>query len=73
MPVNRGNDELGLAKAANSLRIPHDTEAEFGVEGDGREAAAHRRAAVGGVVEPVAAAQHTVRSSRGSCGVGHAC
>jgi hypothetical protein len=38
----------------------------------GRAAAAPRRAAVVGVADPVAATQQTVRTSRGSCGVGHA-
>ena len=56
------------------LRSPRDTEAEaVEVEDDGRAVeVALRRAAVVGVVVPVAAAQQTVRTSRGSCGVGHA-
>ncbi len=56
------------------LRSPHDTEAEaVGVEDDGRAVeVALRRAAVVGVVVPAAAAQQTVRTSRGSCGVDHA-
>ncbi len=54
------------------LRSPRDTEAVDDVDVDGREAAAPRRAAVVGVGVPAAAAQQTVRTSRGSCGVGHA-
>ena len=59
------------------LRSPRDTEPEAvadevgGVAG--RAVAALRRAAAEGVVAPVAAAQQTVRPSRGPCGVGHAC
>ena len=55
------------------LRSPHDTEPD-GAEVDvvGRVEAALRRAAVVGVVVPEAAAQQTVRTSRRSCGVGHA-
>ena len=54
------------------LRSPRDTEAAAVVDVVGRAAAALRRAAVVGDVEPAAAAQQTVRTSRGSCGVGHA-
>ena len=54
------------------LRSPHDTEPEAVADEVGRGAEALRRAAVDGDVEPVAAAQQTVRTSRGSCGVGHA-
>ena len=55
------------------LRSPHDTEAEVDENDVGRGEAALRRAAVVGGVAPAAAAQQTVRTSRGSCGVGHAC
>ena len=55
------------------LRSPRDTEAEEVEEAVGREVAAQRRAAAEGVADPAAAAQQTVRTSRGSCGVGHAC
>jgi len=55
------------------LRRPHDTEPDEEVDVVGRaEVAAPRRAAVEGVVAPAAAAQQTGRTSRGSCGVGHA-
>ena len=54
------------------LRSPHDTEAVAGVDDVGRVGVALRRAAVVGEVVPVAAAQQTGRTSRGSCGVGHA-
>ena len=55
------------------LRSPHDTEPDGAADEAGRVVDALRRAAVAGEVEPVAAAQQTVRTSRGSCGVGHAC
>ena len=53
------------------LRIPHDTEPDVVVKEDGRVDAATRRAAAAGVgvAAPAAAAQQTVRASRGSCGV----
>ena len=54
------------------LRSPHDTEPDEVVEVDGRVVVALRRAAVVGVEAPAAAAQQTVRTSRRSCGVGHA-
>ena len=54
------------------LRSPYDTEAAAVENEVGRGAVAPRRAAGVGVVVPVAAAQQTVRTSRGSCGVGHA-
>ena len=54
------------------LRSPRDTEAVVDVDVDGREVVAPRRAAVAGDAAPVAAAQQTGRTSRGSCGVGHA-
>ena len=54
------------------LRSPHDTEPDEGVDAAGRAADALRRAAAVGVVVPAAAAQQTGRTSRGSCGVGHA-
>ena len=54
------------------LRSPHDTEPDAVVDAAGREVVALRRAAVVGKVAPAAAAQQTVRASRGSCGVGHA-
>ena len=54
------------------LRSPHDTEPDVAVDGAGRAEVAPRRAAAVGVAVPVAAAQQTVRASRGSCGVGHA-
>ena len=55
------------------LRSPHDTESDDVVEDAvGRAVVALRRAADAGDVEPAAAAQQTVRTSRRSCGVGHA-
>ena len=54
------------------LRSPHDTEPDAAVEAVGRGVVAPRRAAAVGVVVPAAAAQQTVRTSRRSCGVGHA-
>ena len=54
------------------LRSPDGTEPEI-VEGEVRvEVDALRATAVVGGVEPVAAAQQTIRTSRRSCGVGHA-
>ncbi len=71
--------EAGSAKRSlqekMELRSPHDTEADaVGVNVVGRVVVAPRRAAVDGegVVVPVAAAHQTGRTSRGSCGVGHA-
>ena len=57
------------------LRSPRDTEADAveDVEAVGRVDVAPRRAAGAGVVAPVAAAQQTVRTSRGPCGICHAC
>ena len=54
------------------LRSPHDTEADAAAEVDGRAEEALRRAAAAGVAVRAAAARQTVRTSRGSCGVGHA-
>ena len=56
------------------LRVASDAEAEVVVDADvvGRESAAPRRAAAAGAVEPIAAAQQTGVTSRGSCGVCHA-
>ena len=54
------------------LRSPHDTEPEDVVDDVGRVVEALRRAAAAGDVVPAAAAQQTGRTSRGSCGVGHA-
>ena len=54
------------------LRSPRDTEAAVVADVAGRGDVAPRRAAEAGAADPVAAAQQTVRTSRGSCGVGHA-
>ena len=54
------------------LRSPHDTEADVVADAVELAAFALRRAADVGGAEPAAAAQQTVCSSRGSCGVGHA-
>ena len=63
----------GLFPEKRELGIASDTDPEVVVDEAGRDAVAQRRAAVVGVVEPVAAAQQTGRTSRRSCGVGHAC
>ncbi len=63
----------GLFQEKMELRIPRDSEAVAAVEAVGRDAEAVRRAAVFGGAAPAAAAQQTVRTSRGSCGVCHAC
>ena len=60
-------------KEKRELRSPRDTEAEVAADGAGRVVEAQRRAAAVGAAGPAAAAQQTVRTSRGSCGVGHAC
>ena len=65
-------EKMEEEKEKRELRSPRDTEAEAAVDVDGRVDVAPRRAAVAGVVVPVAAAQQTVRTSRGSCGICHA-
>ena len=59
-------------KEKRELRSPDGTEPDIAV-GEGRvvDAALRATADVGEAV-PAAAAQQTVRTSRGSCGVGHA-
>ena len=70
--VKRKKRKWKIKNGKMELRSPHDTEAEVVVDVAGREVVALRRAAVVGGVVPVAAAQQTGRTSRGSCGVGHA-
>ena len=57
------------------LRIPHDAEADVVADAVavGRVVVAPRRADVVEGAAPAAAALQTDRTSRGSCGVGHAC
>jgi hypothetical protein len=63
----------GLFPEKWELRSPHDTEPVGDVVDDvGRVEVAHRGAAFAGGAVPVAAAQHTARPSRGSCGICHA-
>ena len=64
-------EKMEEEKEKRELRSPRDTEAVVGADA-GRAGAALRRAADDGVVAPVAAAQQTVRTSRGSCGICHA-
>ncbi len=73
--VKRKKRKWKIKNGKMELRSPHDTEPEVVEDANvaGRGAAALRRAAVEGVVVPAAAAQQTVRASRGSCGVCHAC
>ena len=71
--VKRKKRKWKIKNGKMELRSPHDTEAVVVDDVAGRAAVAHRRAAGEGAAEPVAAAQQTVRASRGSCGVGHAC
>ena len=59
-------------KEKRELRSPRDTEADVVADAAGRAVDALRRAADAGVVGPDAAAQQTVRTSRGSCGICHA-
>ena len=70
--VKRKKRKWKIKNGKMELRSPHDTEAEDAAEVDGRAEEALRRAAVAGAVVPDAAARQTVRTSRGSCGVGHA-
>ena len=63
----RGGEGCGLV-----LRSPHNTEPDAAADGARSVADAPRRAVLVEVDEPAAAAQQTVRPSRGSCGVGHA-
>lgn len=57
----------------NELRSPDGTEAEGEVGDVQAVGAALRATAERGVAAPSAAAQQTRRTSRGSCGVSHAC
>ena len=68
----RGEDR-GLFPEKMELGIASDTEADEVVDDGVRAEVAPRRATVVGGVEPAAAAKQTVRTSRGSCGVCHAC
>ena len=71
--VKRKKRKGKIKNGKMELRIPHDTEAaEEEANVVGRDEEAPRRAAVAGVDVPVAAAQQTIRTSRRSCGVGHA-
>ncbi len=70
--VKRKKRKWKIKNGKMELRSPHDTEAEEVADVVGRADDALRRAAEEEVVEPVAAAQQTVRTSRGSCGVDHA-
>ena len=73
MKKRRWKMEAGSAwrslQEKRELRSPHDTEPDAVADVAGRAADALRRAAVVGEVVPVAAAQQTGRTSRGSCGV----
>ena len=73
----RLNMEAGSAwwslQEKRQLRSPDDTEPETVVRVERVVVEALRATAIEGVEEPVAAAQQTGRTSRGSCGVGHAC
>ncbi len=59
-------------KEKRELRSPDGTEPETDVGVARVVDVALRATAVAGDVEPDAAAQQTIRASRGSCGVGHA-
>ena len=72
--VKRKKRKGKIKNGKMKLRSPHDTEPDVEVDAVGREEVeAPRRAARVGEEVPAAAAQQTVRTSRGSCGVGHAC
>ena len=71
--VKRKKRKWKIKNGKMELRSPHDTEADDDADVVGRGVVvALRRAAVVGGAAPVAAAQQTVRTSRRSCGVGHA-
>ena len=66
-------EKMEKEKEKRELRSPDGTEPD---NADGAErdvVAALRATAIAGVEAPDAAAQQTIRTSRGSCGVGHAC
>ena len=65
-------EKMEEEKEKRELRSPRDTEAAEVVDADGRVVEAPRRAAGEGDDDPDAAAQQTVRTSRGSCGICHA-
>ena len=70
--VKRKKRKWKIKNGKMELRSPRDTEAAI-ADGVVRDAdVAQRATAAGGVVAPRAAAQQTMRASRGSCGVGHA-
>ena len=71
--VKRKKRKWKIKNGKMELRSPHDTEPDEVADAAGRVVGALRRAAVVGEIAPVAAAQQTVRASRGSCGVCHAC
>ncbi len=61
-----------IKNGKRELRSPDGTEPETAVGVVRVEVVALRATAAVGEVVPVAAAQQTVRASRGPCGVGHA-
>ncbi len=67
--VKRKKRKWKIKNGKMELRSPHDTEPDVVADVAGRAEGAPRRAAVVGVAGPDAAAQQTVRTSRGSCGV----
>ena len=70
--VKRKKRKGKIKNGKMKLRSPDGTEPDTDV-GAALFVVAPRRAAVVGVAAPAAAAHQTVRTSRGSCGVGHAC
>ena len=74
--VKRKKRKWKIKNGKMELRSPRDTEADeevadVAVDAVGRAVGAPRRAAAVGVGVPAAAAQQTIRASRGSCGVCH--
>ena len=70
--VKRKKRKWKIKNGKRELRSPDGTEPDKEV-GEARAAADALRATANvGVVAPEAAAQQTIRTSRGSCGVGHA-
>ena len=65
-------EKMEKEKEKRELRSPDGTEPEIAAGVVRVEVVALRATANVGEVDPVAAAQQTRRTSRGSCGVGHA-
>ena len=65
-------EKMEKEKEKRELRSPDGTEPDIEAGEVRVVAVAQRATAIEGAVVPAAAAQQTIRTSRGSCGVGHA-